>query len=77
MIAKYRLKKYEVEIENIDHFVNCVIGISKEGANPVQVLSKIAEYEKLETDAKYYKLEVNRKKADLSRLIQDINLQKK
>jgi hypothetical protein len=75
-MAKYRLKKYGVDIEKIDHFVNCVIGISKEGANPVQVLAKIAEYEKLEEDSKYYKLEVNRNKGELSRLDQDITTQK-
>jgi hypothetical protein len=76
MIAKVKLKKYGVEIENIDHFVNCVIGISREGANPVRILSKIAEHEKLQDDLNYYKLEVNRKKEELSSLIQDIKTQK-
>jgi DNA repair exonuclease SbcCD ATPase subunit len=76
MIAIHRLKKYGVEIENIDHLVNCVIGISKQGANPVHILAKVAEYEKLEADTKYYISEVNHKKEELSRLNQDINIQK-
>jgi len=75
-MAKNQLKKYGVEIDNINHFVNCVIGISKEGANPVQILAKIAEFEKLEEDSKYYKLEVNSMREELSRLNQDINIQK-
>ena len=74
-IAKDRLKKYGVEIDNINHFVNCVIGISKEGANPVQILAKIAEFEKLEEDSKYYKLEVNSNREKLSLLNQDIKIQ--
>jgi prefoldin subunit 5 len=76
MIAIHRLKKYGVEIEKIDHLVNCVIGISKQGANPVHILAKVAEYEKLEADTKYYISEVNHKKEELSRLNQDINIQK-
>ena len=35
-------------MEDIDQFVKCVVGISKENYNPVQILAKIADYENLE-----------------------------
>ena len=39
--------------------LKCVVGISKENYNPVQVLTKIADYENLEKKANQYKEEVN------------------
>ena len=45
---------------NIDQFVKCVVGISKENYNSVQILEKIADYENLEKNSRYYNEEVNR-----------------
>ena len=46
-------------MENMDNFVKCVVGVSKEGYNHVQVLAKIADYENLEKNLTDYKDEVN------------------
>ena len=35
-------------MDDMDMFVKCVVGISKENYNHVQVLTKIADYEKIE-----------------------------
>jgi len=75
-IARYRLKQYEIGMDDIDQFVKCVVGISKEGYNPVQVLKKIAGYESLEKEANHYRGEVNLFKAKSAKLNQEINVQK-
>jgi hypothetical protein len=75
-IAKFRLQKYGIGIENMEPFVKCVVGISKENYNPVQVLTKIADYDTLEKETKYYKLEVSLKKEELAKLNKDIESQK-
>ena len=46
-------------MDDMDQFVKCVVGISKENYNHVQVLAKIADYENLEKDSNYYKEEIN------------------
>jgi hypothetical protein len=47
-IVKSQLKQYGIGMENIDTFVNYVVGISKQKYDPVQILEKIADYENLE-----------------------------
>ncbi len=76
-IIKSQLKQYGIGMENIDQFVKCVVGISKENYNPVQVLVKIANYENLEKNSSYYNEQVNLKKDELAKLNQDINLEQK
>ena len=75
-IAKSKLKQYGIEIDDIDQFVKCVVGVSKENNNPFQIVTKIADYERLEKQAKYYKTEVSLKKDELTKLNQDIDMQK-
>ena len=75
-IVKYQLKQYGIEMENIDQFVRCVVGISKEGYNLVQILAKISDHDNLEKESNHYKSEVNRKKDELAELLKEINYQK-
>jgi hypothetical protein len=72
-----KLKQYGIEMENIEQFVKCVVGISKENYNHVQILEKIADYETLEKNSRDYNEQVNRKKNELAKLNQDINLEQK
>ena len=74
---KSQLKQYGIGMDNIDQFVKCVVGISKENYNPVQILEKIADYENLEKNSRYYNEQVNLKKYELAKLNLDINLQQK
>ena len=60
-------------MDNIDQFVKCVVGISKESYNAVQILAKIANYENLEKNLTYYNEEVKLKKYELDKLNLDIN----
>ena len=75
-IAKNELAKFGIRMENMSQFVKCVIGISKENYDPVQVLAKIADYEDLKHDSNYYKAEIILKKEILANLNQDIHNQK-
>jgi len=75
-ITRFKLKQYGIPMENLDHFVNCVVGISKENYNPIQVVTKIADYEKLEKEIQLYRSEVSLKKDQLIQLNQDIDAQK-
>jgi hypothetical protein len=75
-IAKYRLKQYGIEMENIDQFVNCVVGISKERYDHVHVLAKITDYERLKEDSKYYKSQVDIMTNVLAELNKEIDYQK-
>ena len=70
-IAKFQLKQYGIEMENIDRFVQCVVGISKENHDPVKVLTKIADHENLEKNLRYYNDQINGKKIELAYLNQD------
>ena len=76
-ILKSKLKQYGIEMENIEQFVKCVVGVSKENYNHVQILSKIADYETLEKNSRYYNEQVNLKKDELAKLMQDIDLHQK
>ena len=75
-IAKSRLVQYGIGMENIDQFVNCVVGISKERYDHVQVLAKITDYERLKEDSKYYKSEVDIMTNVLAELNKEIDDQK-
>ena len=70
-IAKFQLKQYGIEMKNIDRFVQCVVGISKENHDPVKVLTKIADHENLEKNLRYYNDQINGKKIELAYLNQD------
>ncbi|HEX2407495.1 MAG TPA: hypothetical protein VHJ38_09840 [Nitrososphaeraceae archaeon] len=70
-IAKSQLKQYGIEMENIDRFVQCVVGISKENYDPVKVLTKIEDHESLEKNLRYYNDQVNLKKDELAYLNQN------
>jgi hypothetical protein len=72
-IIKFQLNQYGIGMEDLDQFVKCVVGISNEGNNAVQVLGKIANYENLEKDSNRYKSEVSSKKDELTKLDQIIN----
>lgn len=76
-IAKYRLKQYGIEMDEMDMFVKSVVGISKENYDPVQILTKIADYENLEKNSRYYNEQVNLNKDELAKLNQDIDRQQK
>ena len=75
MIAKSRLGQYGIVMDDMNKFVNSVVGISKENYDPIQTLAKIADHEKLEKNSNYYKEEVNRKKNELAKLNEDISVQ--
>lgn len=71
-IVKRKLKDYGIGIENMDQLVKCIVGISKENYNSVQILTKITDYENLEKNSRYYMEQVNLKKNELAKLNQDI-----
>jgi hypothetical protein len=76
MMAEYELKRYGIQMEDLDLFVKCVAGVSREGYNPVQIVTKIADYETLEKEAVHYREEVNILKAESAKLNQDIAIKK-
>ena len=41
-------------------FVKCVVGMSKENYDSIQVLAKIADYENTRKELNHYKEEINR-----------------
>src|SRR5215211_123195 len=73
VITQFKLKQYGIQMEDLDLFVKCVAGVSREGYNPVQIVTKIAEYETLDREANHYKTEVRLKKDELANLNQIIN----
>jgi len=73
VITQFKLKQYGIQMEDLDLFVKCVAGVSREGYNPVQIVTKIAEYETLDKEANHYKTEVRLKKDELANLNQIIN----
>ena len=75
--AQFQLKQYGLDMENIDQFVQSVIGMSKENNDYIKVLEKIADYENLEKSTKYFNEQVKLKKDELAKLEQDINNKKK
>ena len=75
-ILKSQLKQYGIEMENMDQFVKCVVGISKENYNLAQILKKIADYENLEKNSRYYNEQVDLKKYEVDKLNQQIYIKK-
>ena len=75
--AKFQLAQFEIEMDDMEKFVKCVIGIARENHDPVQILTKLADYENLEKKSRYYNEEVNLKKIELAKLNQDIDRQQK
>ena len=45
-------------MENLDQFVNCVVGIAKENYDVTNVLEKIRDYENLIYYIEHYKIQV-------------------
>ena len=74
--AKFQLAQFGIEMDDMEKFVKSVIGIARENHDPVQILAKIADYENLEKNAKYYKEVVNLKKDELAKLNEEINVKK-
>ena len=72
-IIKFQLNQYGIGMDNLDKFVKCVVGISKEGHNAVQVLGKIANYENLEKNLTNFNEEVKLKKDELDKVEEDID----
>ncbi len=75
-ILKYRLNKYGISMENLDQFMNCVIGISKENYNVTKVLELIGDYDNLLNYTHLYKNEVEVMRNALNLLNQEINSRK-
>ncbi len=75
-MTKYELDKYEISMENLNQFVNCVVGIAKENYDVTKVLEKIGDYDNLVYYLQLYKNEVEAKKNELDKLNQDINYNK-
>jgi chromosome segregation ATPase len=72
-IAKYKLDKYGISMENLNEFVNCVRGIAKEKYYVTNVLEIMGDYDNFVYYIQYYKKEVEAKKAELDKLNQEIN----
>jgi hypothetical protein len=75
-IAKYKLDRYGISMENLDQFVNCVVGIAKENYVVTNVLEKIRDYENLIYYIEHYKIQVEAKKNELDQLNQETNYSK-
>jgi hypothetical protein len=75
--AQFQLEQYGLDMENIDQFVKSVIGMSKENNDYIKVLEKIADYENLEKNTKYFNEQVKLKKDELAKLEESINIKKK
>jgi hypothetical protein len=75
-ITQFKLKQYGIQMEDIDMFVKSVAGMSKENYDYVQILTKLAEHEKLEKDLDYYREEITRMKNESAKLNQEIHDQK-
>ena len=58
IMAKHKLAKYGISMENLNQFVNCVVGISKQNYDVTNVLEKMGDYDNLVYYTDYYKKEV-------------------
>jgi hypothetical protein len=74
--AQFRLERFGIKMDDMEMFVKSVVGISKQNYDPVQILAKIAEHEKLEKDLYSYKEEITRIKNESANLNQEIENQK-
>ena len=77
MIAKRQLKQYGIAMDDIDVFVQSVVGIAKENHDPVKVLAKIANYENLEKNSIFYNEQIKSMKDELAKVNEDIDRQQK
>jgi DNA repair protein SbcC/Rad50 len=75
-IIKYKLDQYGISMENLNQFVNCVVGISKKNYDVTKVLELIGDYDNLLYYTQLYKKEVEAKKEELNHLNQEINYSK-
>jgi DNA repair ATPase RecN len=75
-IIKYKLGQYGISMENLDQFVNCVIGISKENYDVTRVLELIGDYDNLVNYIDLYKKKVEAKSNEVNLLNQQINYSK-
>ncbi|HET9807609.1 MAG TPA: hypothetical protein VFP49_11920 [Nitrososphaeraceae archaeon] len=75
-IVKFKLAQYGISMENLDQFVNCVVGIAKENYDVTKVLKLIGDYENLLYYIELYKKEVEAKKTELNQLNQEISSSK-
>ena len=76
LIAKAQLAQHGIGVNDMNLFVKSVVGISNENYDLKPMLAKIADYENLKKNLDYYKDEINLKKNELARLVQDINVKK-
>ncbi len=56
------MDQYGISMENLDQFVNCVVGIAKENYDVTKVLELIGDYDNLLYYIELYKKEVEAKK---------------
>jgi predicted nucleic acid-binding Zn-ribbon protein len=70
--AKHKLEQYGINMENLDQFVNCVVGIAKENYDVTKVLELIGDYNNLLYYIELYKKELEAKKTELNQLNQEI-----
>ena len=75
-IAKYKLNRYGISMENLDQFVNCVVGIAKENYDVTNVLKKMRDYDNFVSYIQYYKKQVEVRKAEFEKMNQEINYYK-
>jgi hypothetical protein len=75
-ISKYKLDQYGISMENLDQFVNCVVGIAKENYDVTKILELIGDYENLLYYIELYKKDLEAKKTELNLLNQEINSRK-
>jgi hypothetical protein len=71
--AKYKLDKYRIDMRNFNQFANCIVGIAKENYDVTKVIERMSDYDNLVKYIQQYKNEIEVKKAELNKLIYDIN----
>ena len=74
--AQFRLEQFGIKMDDMDKFVKCIVGMSKENYDYVKIVDKIANHEKLEKDLDYYKEEIILTENKLAQLNQKVEDQK-
>ena len=72
ILAKSSLAQYGIVMDDINKFIQSFVALSKEKYDPIQILTKITNYDNLKKESADYKEQVNRKKDELDKLNQDI-----
>ena len=75
ILAKSSLAQYGIVMDDINKFIQSFVALSKEKYDPIQILTKITNYDNLKKESADYKEQVNRKKDELHKLNQEINVQ--